>query len=352
MAGESGEGEVGVDPSAVAPYRRGRCALSPPPTRSRTPPAAALPPELWDYVSGGGGTEVTLRAQPEALDAVFAPPAGGARRVGRAARTRRSSGSSSPRRCCSRRSGRSGCSTRAARRRVPARRRGRGPRRSSPSSRPRRSRRSRATGAPLIFQHYTRGSRAWTLELFRRAESAGYRAICVTVDSPVDGLRERELRHRFDRGRGAGAAEPRRRRPARAAGRADLERDRVARRADRAAAAAQGRDAPGGRGAGAGSGRGGADRVQPRRAPARCAARRRRGAPGRGRGGRRAGRGARRRRVRARRRRREGARAGRPGGADRRAMCFSLAAGGEDTLVETLERLRRRGRRGRWRCSA
>ena len=58
-----------------------------------------------------------------------------------------------------------------------------------------------ATGAPLIYQHYTRGSRAWTLDLFRRAEGAGYRAICVTVDSPVDGLRERELRHRFDRGK-------------------------------------------------------------------------------------------------------------------------------------------------------
>ena len=31
----------------------------------------------------------------------------------------------------------------------------------------------------------------------------------MTLDSPVDGLRERELRHRFDRGDGAGAAEPR-----------------------------------------------------------------------------------------------------------------------------------------------
>ena len=57
-----------------------------------------------------------------------------------------------------------------------------------------------AAAAPLIFQHYTRGEREWTLELFRRVEAAGYRAICITLDSAVDGIRERELRNRFDRG--------------------------------------------------------------------------------------------------------------------------------------------------------
>ena len=35
----------------------------------------------------------------------------------------------------------------------------------------------------------------------RRAEAAGYRALCLTVDSPVDGVRERELRLRFERGK-------------------------------------------------------------------------------------------------------------------------------------------------------
>ena len=56
-----------------------------------------------------------------------------------------------------------------------------------------------APDAPLIFQHYVRGDREWTLELFKRAEAAGYQALCITVDSAVDGIRERDLRNRFDR---------------------------------------------------------------------------------------------------------------------------------------------------------
>jgi isopentenyl diphosphate isomerase/L-lactate dehydrogenase-like FMN-dependent dehydrogenase len=50
-----------------------------------------------------------------------------------------------------------------------------------------------------VFQLYVRGDRAWTLELAKRAEAAGCRALCVTVDSPVDGRRERDLANRFDR---------------------------------------------------------------------------------------------------------------------------------------------------------
>ena len=56
-----------------------------------------------------------------------------------------------------------------------------------------------ATAAPLVFQLYVRGDRGWTLELARRADAAGCRALCVTVDSPVEGRRERDLRNRFDR---------------------------------------------------------------------------------------------------------------------------------------------------------
>jgi len=56
------------------------------------------------------------------------------------------------------------------------------------------------TQAPLFFQHYTRSDRGWTLEMIRRVEAAGYRGLCVTLDSAVDGVRERELRNRFDRG--------------------------------------------------------------------------------------------------------------------------------------------------------
>ena len=36
--------------------------------------------------------------------------------------------------------------------------------------------------------------------MIRRVEAAGYRGLCLTLDSAVDGVRERELRNRFDRG--------------------------------------------------------------------------------------------------------------------------------------------------------
>lgn len=167
---------------------------------------AALPPDLWDYVSGGGGTEATLRRNRAALDALrFAPrvlrdvsgasarttflgipltlpvllapigtiglfDAGGAATCARAAL----------------RGGSAACV--------------------SILSVPSLEEVAAAATAPLLYQHYVRGDRDWTLELFRRAEAAGYRAICLTVDSPVDGIRERELRLRFDRG--AAQAQP------------------------------------------------------------------------------------------------------------------------------------------------
>jgi isopentenyl diphosphate isomerase/L-lactate dehydrogenase-like FMN-dependent dehydrogenase len=56
-----------------------------------------------------------------------------------------------------------------------------------------------ASDAPLIYQLYVRGDRTWALEQAKRAEAAGCRALCVTVDSPVEGRRERDLRNRFDR---------------------------------------------------------------------------------------------------------------------------------------------------------
>jgi isopentenyl diphosphate isomerase/L-lactate dehydrogenase-like FMN-dependent dehydrogenase len=58
---------------------------------------------------------------------------------------------------------------------------------------------ARAADGPLVFQLYVRGDRGWTRELAERAAAAGYRAICLTVDSPVDGRRDRDLRNRFDR---------------------------------------------------------------------------------------------------------------------------------------------------------
>ena len=161
---------------------------------------AALPPELWDYVSGGGGTEVTVRRNRSALDALFFRP-----RVARdvSSVTVGTSFLGVPlalpvmlapigtiglfdaggAATCARAAARTGTASFVSVLSVPG------------------LEEVAQTGAPLIYQHYVRGDRGWSLELIRRAEAAGYRAVCLTLDSPVDGLRERELRHRFDRGR-------------------------------------------------------------------------------------------------------------------------------------------------------
>lgn len=56
---------------------------------------------------------------------------------------------------------------------------------------------SRAASAPLWMQLYVNPDRTFTRELVRRAEAAGYSALCLTVDSPVFGTRNREQREPF-----------------------------------------------------------------------------------------------------------------------------------------------------------
>jgi glycolate oxidase len=56
--------------------------------------------------------------------------------------------------------------------------------------------RSGAQG-PLFFQLYVRGDRGWIEAIVRRAERAGYSAICLTADSGAYGRRERDLHNRF-----------------------------------------------------------------------------------------------------------------------------------------------------------
>lgn len=52
-------------------------------------------------------------------------------------------------------------------------------------------------GGPLWFQLYIQPDRAFTADLVRRAEAAGYKALVVTVDAPVNGVRNREQRAGF-----------------------------------------------------------------------------------------------------------------------------------------------------------
>jgi len=54
-----------------------------------------------------------------------------------------------------------------------------------------------AAAQPLWFQLYVQKDRAFTRDLVQRAEAAGCGALCVTVDTPVGGARNREARVRF-----------------------------------------------------------------------------------------------------------------------------------------------------------
>lgn len=53
-----------------------------------------------------------------------------------------------------------------------------------------------ATG-PLWFQLYVYKDRELTRDLVARVEAAGYGALALTVDTPLLGRRERDLRNRF-----------------------------------------------------------------------------------------------------------------------------------------------------------
>ena len=55
----------------------------------------------------------------------------------------------------------------------------------------------KASSGPVWFQLYVLKDRAATESLVRRAEAAGARALVLTVDAPLLGRRERDVRHRF-----------------------------------------------------------------------------------------------------------------------------------------------------------
>lgn len=54
-----------------------------------------------------------------------------------------------------------------------------------------------ATKSPLWFQLYVQPDRGFTRELVRRVEAAGYQALCLTVDTPSIGARDRMARAGF-----------------------------------------------------------------------------------------------------------------------------------------------------------
>jgi len=57
---------------------------------------------------------------------------------------------------------------------------------------------AKAATGPVWFQLYVQKDRSFTRDLVQRAEGAGCRAICVTVDSPTQGARDREERARAE----------------------------------------------------------------------------------------------------------------------------------------------------------
>lgn len=65
---------------------------------------------------------------------------------------------------------------------------------------------AQASGGPKWFQLYIYEDRELTRSLVQRAEAAGYEALVVTVDSPVWGKRERDIRNGFSLPDGLGLA--------------------------------------------------------------------------------------------------------------------------------------------------
>ncbi len=57
---------------------------------------------------------------------------------------------------------------------------------------------ARSAGSKPWFQLYWLADRGITADLVRRAEAAGYGALCLTVDMPVVGLRRRDLVNRYE----------------------------------------------------------------------------------------------------------------------------------------------------------
>lgn len=158
---------------------------------------ARLDPSVWDFLAGGAGSEATLRRNRAALDALVLEPrvlhdAGGV-----TARTRflgleltlpvmlapvgtLSLFDPEGPAACARAAGREGTLAWL-----------------SLQSRPRLT--QAAADAHVILQIHARADRREAGALADRAAAAGCAALCLTVDSAVPGIRERDRRNRFGR---------------------------------------------------------------------------------------------------------------------------------------------------------
>ncbi|MFF4486755.1 alpha-hydroxy acid oxidase [Streptomyces sp. NPDC001544] len=158
--------------------------------------ATCVPPDVWDFVQGGSGSELTLRANRAALDAVALVP-----QVlrGSAAAATATSLLSTP-------AGMPVAIAPMAYHQL-----------LHPQGETATARAARAVGVPFTvgmlssrtleeiagtgahtwFQLYWLADRGRMLDLIRRAEAAGCRALMVTVDVPIMGRRLRDLRNAF-----------------------------------------------------------------------------------------------------------------------------------------------------------
>ena len=56
---------------------------------------------------------------------------------------------------------------------------------------------NKVASEPLWFQLYVRDDKEFTKNLVQKAEALGFRALCITVDTPVNGARNRQARVKF-----------------------------------------------------------------------------------------------------------------------------------------------------------
>ena len=154
-----------------------------------------LPDDVWDFVAGGAGTEATVARNRAALDALlFAPRALRGAGAPRLATSFAGLALESPLMLAPVGSvalldprGAAACARAAHRAGVAAW--------IGVLASPSLEEVAADSPGPLALQLSVRSDRALARDLAQRASDSGYAAVCITVDSPTDGWRDRERRH-------------------------------------------------------------------------------------------------------------------------------------------------------------